>query len=64
MVRECSLIITGRGGGGVSEILPLQKEGEEKVLTMPKGVARKVLTQELEVLAILIGLRAQKVSTL
>ena len=46
-----------RGGGGVSQFLPLQK-GDEKVLAMLKEGTKSVmvvLTRELEVLATLKG---------
>ena len=52
------------GGGGASEVLPLPKGGAEKVLAMLKGGGgggttsfEVVLTWELEVLAIVMGVR-------
>ena len=66
MIRDWSLI-TGRGGGdtkregGACQVLPLRKGGggAEKVLAMLKGGGTNnfevVLTQELEVSAIVMG---------
>ena len=65
----------GGGGGGLQngrgacEVLPLRKRGgAEQVLAMLKGGGTTsfevVLTRELEVLAIVMGGGAQKVSTL
>ena len=57
----------GKGGGGASEVLPLQKREWKNVLAMLKWGDKKsfevVLTWRLEVLAIVMG-GAQKFSTL
>ena len=54
------------GGGGHAKYYPYEKGGAEKVLAMMKGGGTKcfevVLTQELEVLTIVMGV--QKISTL
>ena len=45
-------------GGGACEVLPIRKGGGQKVLAMLKGATKSfevVLTQKLEVLAIVMG---------